>query len=235
MRTGNGRRLRAHGGGFPQPAQAWRRRACRRCRTGTTSRSRLPESELFNVHRRDLQRRPRDFGQDFLSRALGAVCYTSQDYIAAHRRWRQLRRAMEPVYERFDILIAPRRQAPRRASTRTTPRISGSIPASPRPFDVTGGPRADGDGRLLGGRPAARRADRRRALPRPGPCWRRARPSRQRPNGGAAARRWRPARRRSARRSPCRRRSCPRKASCWTRCGCSPPPPACRTTIMCLP
>ena len=100
----------------------------------------IAESELFNVHRRDLQTRPRDFGQDFLSRALGAVCYTSQDYIAAHRRWRQLRRAMEPVYERFDILIAP-------SATGPAPRLDAHntasfwlYPSITTPFDVTGGP-----------------------------------------------------------------------------------------------
>ena len=100
----------------------------------------IAESELFNVHRRDLQRRPHDFGQDFLSRALGAVCYTSQDYVAAHRRWRQLRSAMEPVYERFDVLIAP-------SATGPAPRLDAHdtsnfwlYPSITTPFDVTGGP-----------------------------------------------------------------------------------------------
>ena len=100
----------------------------------------IAESELFNVHRRELQTRPRDFGQDFLSRALGAVCFTAQDYVAAHRRWRQLLRSMEPVYERFDLLIAP-------SATGPAPRIDAHETASfwrspsiTTPFDVTGGP-----------------------------------------------------------------------------------------------
>ena len=100
----------------------------------------IAESELFNVHRRNLQTRPRDFGQDFLARALGAVCFTAQDYVAAHRRWRQLLRAMEPVYERFDLLIAP-------SATGPAPRLDAHVPASfwrspsiTTPFDVTGGP-----------------------------------------------------------------------------------------------
>ncbi|MCY4318799.1 MAG: amidase, partial [Alphaproteobacteria bacterium] len=100
----------------------------------------IAESELFNVHRRDLQARPRDFGQDFLSRVLGAVCYTAQDYVAAHRRWRQLLDAMEPVYERFDILVAP-------SATGPAPRLDAHdtanfwrYPSITTPFDVTGGP-----------------------------------------------------------------------------------------------
>ncbi len=100
----------------------------------------IAESELFNVHRRTLQTRPRDFGQDFLSRALGAVCYTAQDYVAAHRRWRQLRRAMEPVHARFDLLIAP-------SATGPAPRLDAHdtqsfwrFPSITTPFDVTGGP-----------------------------------------------------------------------------------------------
>ena len=100
----------------------------------------IAESELFNVHRRNLQTRPRDFGQDFLTRALGAVCFTAQDYVAAHRRWRQLLRSMEPVYERFDVLIAP-------SATGPAPRLDAHVPASfwrsssiTTPFDVTGGP-----------------------------------------------------------------------------------------------
>ena len=100
----------------------------------------IAESELFNVHRRNLQTRPRDFGQDFLSRALVAVCFTAQDYVAAHRRWRQLLRAMEPVHARFDLLIAP-------SATGPAPRLDAHdtsnfwrFPSITTPFDVTGGP-----------------------------------------------------------------------------------------------
>ena len=100
----------------------------------------IAESELFNVHRRNLQARPRDFGQDFLSRALGAVCFTAQDHVAAHRRWRQLLRSMEPVYARFDLLTAP-------SATGPAPRLDAHdtvnfwrSPSITTPFDVTGGP-----------------------------------------------------------------------------------------------
>ncbi|MCY4452946.1 MAG: amidase [Immundisolibacterales bacterium] len=100
----------------------------------------IAESELFNVHRRNLQSRPRDFGHDFLSRALGAVCFTAQDYVAAHRRWRQLLRSMKPVHERFDLLIAPSATgpAPRLDAHRTV--SFWRSPSITTPFDVTGGP-----------------------------------------------------------------------------------------------
>ena len=100
----------------------------------------IAETELFNVHRRNLRTRPRDFGHDFLSRALGAACFTAQDYVAAHRRWRQLLRSMVPVYERFDLLIAP-------SATGPAPRLDAHAtvsfwrsPSITTPFDVTGGP-----------------------------------------------------------------------------------------------
>ena len=100
----------------------------------------IAESELFNVHRRTLVTRPRDFGQDFLARALGAACFTAQDHVAAYRRWRQLRRSMEPVYERFDLLIAPSATGPApRLDTHETVGFWRS-PSITTPFDVTGGP-----------------------------------------------------------------------------------------------
>ena len=100
----------------------------------------IAETELFNVHRGNLRTRPRDFGHDFLSRALGAVCFTAQDYVAAHRRWRQLRRSMVPVYERFDLLIAPSATGPApRLDAHSTVNFWRS-PSITTPFDVTGGP-----------------------------------------------------------------------------------------------
>ena len=116
----------------------------------------IAESELFNVHRRNLRTRPTDFGQDFLSRALGAVFFTGQDYVAAHRRWRQLRTAMEPVWRSYDVLIAPGAvgPAPRLDAHRTD--AFWRTPSITTPFDVTGGPALtvtagfSGDGLPLG-------------------------------------------------------------------------------------
>lgn len=100
----------------------------------------IAESELFNVHREDLMRRPHDFGTDFLARSLGALLFTGQDYVAAQRRRRQLVMEMQPVYEAFDVLIAP-------AATGPAPRLDAHktlnfwrYPNVLTPFNVTSGP-----------------------------------------------------------------------------------------------
>lgn len=100
----------------------------------------IAESELFNVHRRGLQERPRDFGQDFLARSLGALLFTGQDYVAAQRRRRQLMSEMRDVYERYDVLLAPSATgpAPRLDAHRT--RNFWTSPSILTPFDVTAGP-----------------------------------------------------------------------------------------------
>jgi len=100
----------------------------------------IAESELFNVHRTDLLTRPRDFGQDFLARSLGALLFTGQDYVAAQRRRRQLLAEMRDVYRRFDLLLAPTAggAAPRLDAHRT-----GQFWKAPNfttPFNVTAGP-----------------------------------------------------------------------------------------------
>ncbi len=100
----------------------------------------IAESELFNVHRKDLLTNPHEFGTDFLARSLGALLFTGQDYVAAQRRRRQLVLEMLPVYEQFDVLLAP-------AATGAAPRIdahnTGNFWRYPNvltPFNVTSGP-----------------------------------------------------------------------------------------------
>ena len=148
----------------------------------------IAETELFNVHRGNLRTRPRDFGHDFLSRALGAVCFTAQDYVAAHRRWRQLLRSMTPVYERFDLLIAP-------SATGPAPRLDAHAtvsfwrsPSITTPFDVTGGPALTLTAGFSEQWPCLSASS---SPPRPSMtagCSRPDRPSRPRPNGAVAAR-----------------------------------------------
>jgi len=100
----------------------------------------IAETELFNVHRRNLMTRPSDFGQDFLARSLGALLFTGQDYVAAHRRRRQLMAEMDDVWGRFDLLLAPSAlgAAPRLDSHRT--KTFWTKPSILTPFDVTAGP-----------------------------------------------------------------------------------------------
>lgn len=100
----------------------------------------IAESELFSVHRAKLSTVPGDFGTDFLARALPAVMFDSVDYVDAQRRRRQLVDAMQPVYERFDVLLtaaapspAPRLDAHRSVAFWERPNLS-------TPFNVTGAP-----------------------------------------------------------------------------------------------
>jgi len=100
----------------------------------------IAETELFNVHRRNLMTRPSDFGQDFLSRSLGALLFTGQDYVAAQRRRRQLMGEMQALWNRFDVLLAPSAlgAAPRLDRHRT--KTFWTTPSILTPFDVTAGP-----------------------------------------------------------------------------------------------
>lgn len=100
----------------------------------------IAESELFAVHAEDLRSRPDDFGADFLGRAMPACLLTAEDYVQASRERRRMAAEMEPIFERFDVLVtsgtygpAPRIDAHRTISNWQKPSIS-------TPFNVTGGP-----------------------------------------------------------------------------------------------
>lgn len=100
----------------------------------------IAESELFSAHQPNLMRRPGDFGLDFLGRSLAACLYSATDYANAQRRRRQLVADMAPVYDRFDVLLAP-------SATGPAPRLDGhktitfwQRPNVTTPFNVTGGP-----------------------------------------------------------------------------------------------
>jgi len=110
----------------------------------------IAESELFNVHRQDLLSKPHDIGTDFLARSLGALLFTGQDYVAAQRRRRQLIHDMQPVYEQFDVLLAP-------AATGPAPRLDAHntanfwrYPNVLTPFNVTSGPALSVNGGFSG-------------------------------------------------------------------------------------
>lgn len=100
----------------------------------------IAESELFNVHRRNLMTRPRDFGQDFLARSLGALLFTGQDYVAAQRRRRQLMTQMRNVWNRFDVLLAPSATGPAPCLDAHRTKTFWIKPSILTPFDVTAGP-----------------------------------------------------------------------------------------------
>lgn len=67
----------------------------------------IAETEIFAVHQHNLINRPGDFGHDFLSRILPASLFQSVDYLAATREHRRMINEMQPIYEKFDLLLMP--------------------------------------------------------------------------------------------------------------------------------
>ena len=67
----------------------------------------IAETEIFAVHQHNLINRPSDFGHDFLSRILPASLFQSVDYLAATREHRRMINEMQPIYEKFDLLLMP--------------------------------------------------------------------------------------------------------------------------------
>jgi aspartyl-tRNA(Asn)/glutamyl-tRNA(Gln) amidotransferase subunit A len=65
----------------------------------------IAESELFAVHHKDLMARPGDFGRDFLGRALPACLFQSVDYVQALREHRRYMADMEPLFQKYDVLL----------------------------------------------------------------------------------------------------------------------------------
>lgn len=66
----------------------------------------IAESEIFSVHAEALRRRPKDFGWDFLQRALPACLFSSIDYVAASRALRRIRAEMLRELMQFDVLVS---------------------------------------------------------------------------------------------------------------------------------
>ena len=100
----------------------------------------IAESELFSIHSTVLRKRPGDFGFDFRGRVLPACLITSEDYVQAHKLRRRLVEAMNPIYAKYDVLIAPSTYGPapllsdhRTASFWHKPKITTV-------FNVTAGP-----------------------------------------------------------------------------------------------
>jgi len=97
------------------------------------------ETEIFSIYCEDLRRHPGDFGRDFLGRILPACLFQSADYVQASREHRRVIREMEPLYERYDLLLTSGAgPAPRLDAHRTT-----NFWQKPNVFtlaNVTGGP-----------------------------------------------------------------------------------------------
>ncbi len=66
----------------------------------------LAETEIYTINYPDLARRPGDFGEDFLSRALPACLFQSSDYVAASREQRIMIDEMAPIWKKYDALLS---------------------------------------------------------------------------------------------------------------------------------
>lgn len=99
----------------------------------------IAESEIYSIHYDNLKARPGDFGRDFLGRVLPACLFQSSDYVQASREHRRIVAEMQPLYQKYDVLLtagfgpAPRLDAHRTANFWQKTSIF-------TPSNVTGGP-----------------------------------------------------------------------------------------------
>jgi aspartyl-tRNA(Asn)/glutamyl-tRNA(Gln) amidotransferase subunit A len=66
----------------------------------------IAETEIYTINYPDLARRPGDFGEDFLARALPACLFQSSDYVAASREQRRMIKEAEPLWKKYDALLS---------------------------------------------------------------------------------------------------------------------------------
>lgn len=102
----------------------------------------ISESELFCVHQQDLIARAGDFGEIMRSRILAFCLFQAADYVQAQRQRRRMLDEMNPLYERFDVLLtAGPGPAPRLDAHRTIGlHEKWEKPKFTAFFSVTGGP-----------------------------------------------------------------------------------------------
>jgi aspartyl-tRNA(Asn)/glutamyl-tRNA(Gln) amidotransferase subunit A len=100
----------------------------------------IAESELLSIHAAELRKRPGDFGFDFRGRVLPAVVLTSEDYMQAQKWRRRLVEAMTPVYEKYDVLIAPSTYGPAPLLSDHSTVSFWQKPKITTVFNVTAGP-----------------------------------------------------------------------------------------------
>jgi len=65
----------------------------------------IAETEIFAIHQDNLIARPGDFGRDFLGRVLPACVFQSVDYVQALREHRRYIAEMNPLFEKYDVLL----------------------------------------------------------------------------------------------------------------------------------
>lgn len=99
----------------------------------------IAETEIFCVHQQDLITRLDDFGMPFLAQTLAGCLFEASDYVQAQRERRVMLAEMEPLYQKYDVLVT--------ASSGPAPRFdrvsilkSWIAPNIYTAFSVTGGP-----------------------------------------------------------------------------------------------
>jgi aspartyl-tRNA(Asn)/glutamyl-tRNA(Gln) amidotransferase subunit A len=99
----------------------------------------IAESEIYSIHYDNLKARPGDFGRDFLGRVLPACLFQAPDYVQASREHRRIIAEMQPLYQKYDVLLtagfgpAPRLDAHKTANFWQKTNVF-------TPSNVTGGP-----------------------------------------------------------------------------------------------
>ena len=99
----------------------------------------IAETELFAIHQKELMDRPGDFGLPFLSGTLAGCLFNAVEYVQAQRMRQQILSEMEPLYERYDVLLTVS-SAPAPRFDRISPVRSWIGPNIHTVFNVTGGP-----------------------------------------------------------------------------------------------
>jgi aspartyl-tRNA(Asn)/glutamyl-tRNA(Gln) amidotransferase subunit A len=66
----------------------------------------IGEAEIYSIHYDNLKSRPGDFGRDFLGRVLPACLFQASDYVQASREHRRIIAGMQPLYRKYDVLLA---------------------------------------------------------------------------------------------------------------------------------
>jgi len=100
----------------------------------------IAETELFSIHYPALRDRVDEFGFDFRGRVLPACLFNAADYVRAQKERRRLVDAMNPIYERFDVLIAPSTYGPAPKLDEHSTLSFWQKPKITTVFNVTGGP-----------------------------------------------------------------------------------------------
>ena len=62
-------------------------------------------SERYGVHEKGLRENPGLFGEDFLGRSLAVILIRGEDTIQAQRERRVMIAQMQPLYQRYDLLL----------------------------------------------------------------------------------------------------------------------------------